>query len=104
MAVFFEPENSDQVDPDEMRTQWGLYNMSSLDILCMIPRRYFAIASIYKSTFSSKGIQDALTILVQAAVAKGGVELVVESMVSVVEAHTLSSPGILNQERLEDET
>ena len=84
--------------------------MSSLDILRTFidPKkklyRYFAIASIYKSTFSSKGIQDALHILVQAAVAKGGVELVVESMVSVVEAHTLSSRGILNQERLEDET
>ena len=40
--------------------------------------------------------------LVQAAVAKGGVELVVESMVSVVGAQTLSSRGILNREILGD--
>ena len=91
VAVFFEPENSVQVDPDEMRAQWGLYNMSSLDILRIFidPKkklyRYCAMASIYKSTFNSKGIQVALNILVQAAVAKGGVELVVQSMVSAVE-------------------
>ena len=42
--------------------------------------------------------------MVRAAVAKGGVESVVESMVSVVEAHTPSSRGILLQNRLEDET
>ena len=34
---------------------------------------------------------------------EGGVESLVESMVSVVEAQTPSSTGILNQERLEDE-
>ena len=33
VAVFFEPENNVQVDPDEMRALWGSYNMSSLDIL-----------------------------------------------------------------------
>ena len=84
--------------------------MSSLEILRILidPKkdlyRYFAIASIYKSRFSSKGIKDALNMLVQAAVAKGGVELVVESMVSVVGAQTLSSQGFLNQQRSEDET
>ena len=40
----------------------------------------------------------------RAAVAKGGVESVVESMVSVVEAHTPASRGIILQNRLEDET
>ena len=49
------------------------------------------------------GIEDVLSILLRAAVAKGGVESVVESMVSVVEAHTPPSRGILKQERLEDE-
>ena len=41
--------------------------------------------------------------MVRAAVAKGGVESIVESIVSVVEAHTPASRGILNQQRLEDE-
>ena len=49
------------------------------------------------------GIEDVLRIFVRAAVAKGGVESVVESMVTVVEAHTPASRGILNQQRLEDE-
>ena len=40
----------------------------------------------------------------RAAVTKGGVESVVESMVSVVEAHTPASRGIILQQRLEDET
>ena len=40
----------------------------------------------------------------RAAVAKGGVESVVESMVSVGEAHTPASRGIILQNRLEDET
>jgi hypothetical protein len=44
-----------------------------------------------------------LSILVRTVVAKGGVEAVCESMVSVIEAHTPSSRGILNQGRLEDE-
>ena len=39
-----------------------------------------------------------------AAVAKGSVESAVDSMVSVVETHRSSSRGILNKERLEDET
>ena len=44
-----------------------------------------------------------LNFLVRTAVAKGGVESVVESMFSVVETDTPSSRGILKQERLEDE-
>ena len=58
---------------------------------------------MFVSTFFPSGIEDVLCILVRAAVAKGGVESVVESIVSVVEAHTPSSRGILNQERLNDE-
>ena len=50
-----------------------------------------------------RGIDDVISILLRAAVAKGGVESLVESMVSVVKAHTPSSTGILNQERMEDE-
>ena len=38
-----------------------------------------------------------------ALVARGGVESVVESMVSVMEAHTPASRGLLNQKRIEDE-
>ena len=80
--------------------------MSSLEILRILidPKkdlyRYFAIASIYKSRFSSKGIKDALNMLVQAAVAKGGFELN-----GKCGGGTYSFlQGILNQERLVDET
>ena len=128
VAVFFEPDINVRVDPDELRTQWRLYNkvledllmnkamglinMSSLDILRSLidPKkelyRYIASQYILKSlnTFFSSGIEDVLSIVVRAAVAKGGVESVEESMVSVVEAHTPSSRGILKQERLEDES
>ena len=38
-----------------------------------------------------------------ALVARGGVESVVESMVSVMEAHTPASRGLLNQKKIEDE-
>ena len=38
-----------------------------------------------------------------ALVARGGVESVVESMVSVMEAHTCVSRGLLNQKKIEDE-
>ena len=41
-----------------------------------------------------------ISILIKAAVATGGVESLVESMVILVEAHTPSSIGILNQERV----
>ena len=44
------------------------------------------------------------SILVLAAVAKGSVESAVDSMVSVVETHRSSCRGIINKERLEDET
>ena len=44
-----------------------------------------------------------ISILIRAAVAKGGDESLVESMVIVVEAHTPSSKGKPNQESLEDE-
>ena len=40
---------------------------------------------------------------VQTLVARGGVVSVVESMVSVMEAHTPASRGLLNQKRIEDE-
>ena len=53
--------------------------------------------------FLLSGIEDVISIFIRAAVAKGGVESLVESMVSVVEAHNTSSRGILHQERLEDE-
>ena len=58
---------------------------------------------IVMQIYPPSGIEDIISILLRAAVAKGGVESVVESMVSVVEAHTPSSRGILNQERLADE-
>ena len=45
-----------------------------------------------------------MVLRVRAAVAKGGVESVVESMVSGVEAHTPSSRGIPQHKRLEDES
>ena len=50
-------------------------------------------------TFLFRGIEDVISILIRAAVAEGGVE----SLNCMVEAHTSSSRGILNQERLEDE-
>ena len=49
-------------------------------------------------------VEDILSILVRAAVAKAGVESVVESMVSVVGAHTPASRAIILQNRLEDKT
>ena len=42
-------------------------------------------------------------ILQRPAVARGGLESVCETMVSVMEAHTPSLRGILDQRRLEDE-
>ena len=53
--------------------------------------------------FLFRGIEDVISILIRAAVAKGGVESLVDSIVCVLEAHNPSSRGILNQERLEDE-
>ena len=50
-----------------------------------------------------RGIEGVLSVLVRAAVAKGGMESVCESIMSVMEAHTPSLRAILNQERLEDE-
>ena len=50
-----------------------------------------------------KGIEGVLSVQTLALVAKGGVESVVESMVSVMEAHTPASRGLLNQQRIEDE-
>ena len=38
-----------------------------------------------------------------ALMARGGVESVVESMLSVMEAHTPASRGLLNQKKIEDE-
>ena len=50
-----------------------------------------------------KGIEGVLSVQTLALVARGGVESVVESMVSVMEAHTPASRGLLNQKRIEDE-
>ena len=50
-----------------------------------------------------RGVEGVLSILVRAAVARGGLESVCETMVSVMEAHTPSLRGILDQRRLEDE-
>ena len=50
-----------------------------------------------------KGIEGVLSVQTLALVAKGGVESVVESMVSVMEAHSPASRGLLNQQRIEDE-
>ena len=50
-----------------------------------------------------KGIEGALSVLVVALVAKGGVESVVESMVSVMEAHSSPLRGLLDQTRIENE-
>ena len=47
-----------------------------------------------------KGIEGALSVLVVALVAKGGVESVVESMVSVMEAHSSPLRGLLDQTRI----
>jgi hypothetical protein len=57
--------------------------------------------SYHYNSVPFSGIED---IQVRAAVAKGEVESVEESMVSVVEAHTPSSRGIIHQNGLEDET
>ena len=50
-----------------------------------------------------KGIEGALSVLVVALVAKGGVESVVESMVSVMEAHSSPVRGLTDQTRIENE-
>ena len=50
-----------------------------------------------------KGIEGVLSVQTLALVARGGVESVVESMASVMEAHTPASRGLLNQKRIEDE-
>ena len=50
-----------------------------------------------------KGVEGALSVMVLALVAKGGVESVVESMVSVMEAHSSPLRGLLDQERIENE-
>ena len=50
-----------------------------------------------------RGIEGALSVMVVALVAKGGVESVVESMVSVMEAHSSPLRGLLDQERIENE-
>ena len=50
-----------------------------------------------------KGIEGVLSVQTLALVAKGGVESVVESMVSVMDAHTPASRGLLIQQRIEDE-
>ena len=70
----------------------SLINKYSLAILRILidPKKEFykclAIAIIYKflSTFFSSGIENVLSILVQAAVAKGDVESVSDSIVVVV--------------------
>ena len=49
-----------------------------------------------------KGVEGALSVMVLALVAKGGVESVVESMVSVMEAHSSPLRGLLDQERIEN--
>ena len=104
-ALFLEPNMDTRIDPDELRIQWRSYNevlegmtkleeQNSLEILSTLvdPKKNLC-----------RGIENILSILVRAAVAMGGVEAVVESMVSVVEAHTPPSRSILNQERLENE-
>ena len=105
-SLFFEPELDKRLDPDDMRLQWKLFNevleevitihinLSSLDILKLL-------LNPKKGKF--KGIEGVLSVLVRAAVAKGGVESVCESMVGVMEAHTPSLRAILDQRRLEDE-
>ena len=50
-----------------------------------------------------KGCEGVLSVLVKALVAKGGVESVVESMVSVMEAHSSPLRGLTDQTRIEDE-
>ena len=70
----------------------SLINKYSLEILRILidPKKEFykclAIVIIYKflSTFFSSGIENVLSILVQAAVAKGDVESVSDSIVVVV--------------------
>ena len=110
VAVFFEPNIDTCLDPDELRIQWRAYN-SALERTVMDKKMGLANMTnidILRNLINPKmelyrGIADVISVLIRAAVAKGGVESVVESMVSVVEAHTPSSRGILNQERLEDE-
>ena len=48
-------------------------------------------------------MEGVLSVQTLALVARGGVESVVESMVSVMEAHSPASRGLLNQQRIEDE-
>ena len=98
-----------RIDPDELRVQWRSYNFILEKMINdkVIDQNSTSI-DILRNLINPKmelcfGIEDILSILVRAAVAKGGVEAVVESMVSVVEAHTPASRGILNQQRLEDE-
>ena len=105
-ALFFEPQLTTRLDLADLRLQWSQYNkvleklyskqadMSSLKLIKLLidpSEQYF------------RGIEGVLSIMVRAAVAKGGVESVVESMVSVMEAHSSSVRGITNQTRLEDE-
>ena len=106
-ALFFEPQLDLRVNPPDLRLQWRQYNdvleeiinqkpnLSSIDFVKLLinptNEKYY------------RGIEGVLSILVRAAVAKGGVESVCESMVSVVEAHTPALRAILNQRRLEDE-
>ena len=105
--VTWQPQLDTRLDSDDLKLQWRKYNkvleemqvtsnnkeLSSLDLMKLLidPKKMF------------RGIEGVLSVLVRAAVAKGGVESVCESMVCVMEAHTPSLSAIINQERLEDE-
>ena len=106
-AVFFEPKLDLRLDETDLRLQYRQFNKvleeeagrakqssTSLNILKLL---------LDPKEEKFKEIEGVLSILANAAICQGGVESVVESMVSVLEAHTPSVRGILNQERLENE-
>ena len=105
-ALYFEPNLEQRLDPDDLRIQWRTFN----DVLEDLIRKQPAASSLdfmklllHPSKKLYRGVEGVLSILVRAAVARGGLESVCETMVSVMEAHTPSLRGILDQRRLEDE-
>ena len=104
--MYFEPNLEQRLEPDDLRIQWRTFN----DVLEDLIRKQPAASSLdfmklllHPSKKLYRGVEGVLSILVRAAVARGGLESVCETMVSVMEAHTPSLRGILDQRRLEDE-
>ena len=95
-----------RLEPDDLRIQWRTFNDELEDLIRKQPAASsldFMKLLLHPSKKLYRGVEGVLSILVRAAVARGGLESVCETMVSVMEAHTPSLRGILDQRRLEDE-